>query len=153
MSAFVVSPATMNRVVYGLAEVPAFAPSAFGCADGQLTRLGRVLYSLNLEAVQQRYPDTLDQPEDTPGPCEPPAERLPHTYAYEPPFGVYQKPIDRRGRLVACFKAMRCLRYQCSEGDVIHRPEYTLLSQYMALLAEVIVGELDEYEDAAWDAD
>ena len=48
------------------------------------------------------------------------------------------------------FKAITCLLYQCSEGDVPNSPIYGELSRTAGELAQRIVQDLPEYEKASW---
>ena len=54
---------------------------------------------------------------------------------------------------VEALKALRCVIYQCSEGDI---PDTSLLYKRMTdranALCREIVSDLPEYEQAAWDA-
>ena len=155
MSAFVIDSATMGRVLRGL-----FARNRWGQFvaqfDGEYTApgdsrsadpttVGRKLFAMNIEAVMQRYPDCRGNPRDLPGP------RCAHALANE-----YQAPTFAVGAthalrsLVHFYKAIQCLLYQCSEGNVPESPLYQELQRAAAELAGGIVRELPEYETAAW---
>ena len=94
----------------------------------ELTQLGRAMYALNQDAIEARYCERENVPEFT-----------------------YSAPACSR---VAALKALQCLIYQCSEGDI---PETSLLYKRMTdranALCRAIVHDLPEYEKAAWDAD
>lgn len=156
MSAFVVSPHTMDRALCGLfatdrdtrSIVHVFADIPLASADA--SEIGRRLYWMNIDAVQQCYPDTLADPANMPGPAG--AARLSHTYVA---FQCYWRPcVGDRGldRLVDAYKAMQCLRYQCSEGNVPGTPLYAELTRAMGLIAERIVSTLPAFEAAKWDS-
>jgi len=57
MSAFIVSPETMHRAVAAIHAARLDYP---GLPNPSRNALGRALYTLNIEAVQQRYPDAND---------------------------------------------------------------------------------------------
>ena len=48
------------------------------------------------------------------------------------------------------FKAITCLLYQCSEGDVPNSPIYGELNRAAGELAQRIVQDLPEYDKASW---
>ena len=91
------------------------------------TKIGRKLFSLNRRALCARYGlgDHLRTPEFV---FEQWAEASP----------------------VAQFKAISCLRYQCSEGKVPSSPLYDELNRAAGQLAQAIVQELPEYDQASW---
>ena len=136
MSAFIVSPETMQRCISALHkhEQP--------CEEAD--RLGRELFALNVKAVQYRYPDS---------PVESLEKWTQWTWRVSCPL------IDGHGmpddRAVACdwLKALHCLVYQLSEGDEV--PGTTLYARVQGRIAEIenhIAMSLPEYEAAAWDA-
>jgi hypothetical protein len=135
MSAFIVGTGTMNRVVQAIVHVcPDFdgeptRPPAVRLQDVG-TRLGIKLYRLNAEAVRQRY----DQSDPV------------------PLFRSTQVEAPRtRKERIACFKALQCLIYQCSEGDVPDTPLYRQLETVRYVLAARIIADLPEYQAAGWD--
>jgi hypothetical protein len=144
MSAFVINTDTMHRCVRGI-----LAKSQYGqvirhfmdidtSANDAGTQIGRLLFTLNIEAVQQRYPGTLDNPHNMPGPIDEDGNSTAlseaETYCYCPST----KPQTRKV-LVDSFKALECLEYQCSEVDVPERPDYAALQKASGLLAAHIV--------------
>lgn len=146
MSAFVVEDATIDRIVtwidgrlvrdhlwlYG--EWAKEMGHEFGQTEYGTDRLvyvpnlaqtiGQRLLAMNVAAVNARYGEAGD-------------------------VDVYDWHMRPAGQ-VAVVKAMQCLRYQCSEGDVPNWPLYHLLDKTTAYLAEKIVGGMPEYEKAAW---
>jgi hypothetical protein len=151
MSAFIVDPDTMNAVVntiaheqneIGVSQAVRDVLTAFGL-NGQptdadtLDALGNEIYALNRDAVWQRYPND-PTPEDLPGPIPSPLGN----FRYSP-----RKP-DRMGG----YKALRCLIYQCSEGDVPEREQFKALDALCDALAHRIVSDMDAYRERAWDA-
>jgi hypothetical protein len=155
MSAFVIDSATMGRVLRGL-----FARNDRGQIvlqfDGEHTDfghprsadptdVGRKLFAMNLEAVMQRYPDCRDNPDDWPGPHG--AHALATEYrapALMP--GFHRGAAD----LVDFYKAIRCLIYQCSEGDIPNSPLFLELQRAAAELAHGIIETLPGYQRAGW---
>lgn len=150
MSAFVVDRKCMDRCVrtltargrYGqiLRSFARIDTSQPGAAD----EIGRRLFTLNVEAVMQRYPDTQDNPGSLPGDSMAPR----HAASYRAP----QRGPAKLGRaeLVDGAKALSCLAYQCAEGNV---PESGLFQELEAAIGAVckeIVSSLPEYESAAW---
>lgn len=70
MSAFIVTGETMARAVQGIcAVIETFHGIGTASSDAP-GRIGRLLYSMNIEAVTQRYPDCDATPQDLPGPCD-----------------------------------------------------------------------------------
>jgi hypothetical protein len=131
MSAFIVSTDCMHRVVDAIMEdhrrnsepfagIPKESPDA---AD----MIGRQLFQLNRRAVLDRYPGDEE-------------------YAAVPAYSHH--PL--RASKVARFKAIRCLLYQCSEGDVPESPIFKQLEDVSWDLAYTIISELPEWECADW---
>lgn len=133
MSAFVVSPQTMHNVV---------ATMRNDVADlDTLNQLGRDLFAMNIEAVCQRYPDCRDNPENMPGPID--QQGVGEGYCFNP---AAASPCA-----IARYKAARCLRYQCNEGDVPESEQYAKLNDAINEMANAIVSTLPEFEHAGWD--
>jgi hypothetical protein len=129
MSAFIVSDETMQRAVEGI-RLSGMSDFLGYFTDTQGEEIGQILFDLNAEAVHQRYPQ------------------------HEPKFPVYRHcfpPRSGRRAKIEGYKALCCVRYQCSEGDLPRRPEYQALCEVIALLAAEIVSELPEYQAAPWD--
>lgn len=87
--------------------------------------LGQKLYELNAKAVAQRY-------EETP-------ERV--------KFTREESPVSK----ISAVKALHCLRYQCSEGDVPKDPLFKKISRAIEILSEDIVCNLPEWNNEPWD--
>jgi hypothetical protein len=134
MSAFVVAKVTIDRVVSALAfQHPTASYGArkfteFGydlTQESDCSFLGRDLWAMNVAAVNQRYEEN--------------EAAQPYTFTR-----VNVGPMQ-------AVKSMKCLRYQCSEGDVPDRPLYKALDYAIASLAEHIVSAPPEYERAKWE--
>lgn len=152
MSAFVVSPQTMTRVVtallgrsqYDHAVIREFAGLDTGAADAG-TKIGQRLFKMNIDAVRQRYPDTVANPEDMPGTYG--CAKLAKTYKFTGRAGSRLSLKE----WVECHKALHCLQYQCSEGNVPQTAQFKELHAAIGSLADHIVSLLPEYETAGWD--
>lgn len=138
MSAFVVEDKTINRVVSFLAydreggHIRRMIQERIGLdiesQVGQET-LGKLMFSLNCDAVNQRYGD--DQA----------AEFRPLDYKYTRDFYA--------ARLHA-FKALQCWSYQCSEGNIEETPLFQVMDRVRGDMAEMIVSRLKEYDTINW---
>jgi hypothetical protein len=150
MSAFVVDTKVMNRVVgvicagsrYGQI-VRRFGDIETNTSDAP-TLIGRLLFSLNIEAVMQRYPDTQDSPENMPG--------VDGCMAYPGSYRFPGRPPGKKtsNELIDGYKALRCLIYQCSEGDADQSATYKALTDAAADVAHEIVSRTAEYEKSGW---
>jgi hypothetical protein len=149
MSAFVVSRRTMDRCVHGILNSGEykFAGESLRLdtpADrrrvGQV--IGRALYDMNVRAVMQRYPDCVDDPTSMPGPDG--AADLPAAYVPTPPtsktWGVHNT-----------LKALVCLRYQCSEGDIPNSDLWRELDSFIGRIALNLVSRHPAWEASLWD--
>ena len=149
MSSFVVSEDTMRRAVRAICSRNWYGQiiSTFAGIDTSAptapTEIGRRLFTLNIEAVYQRYPDTQDTGE-LPG--EDDSLSMPRTFRAPKPATV-QAPM---GQLAGDLKALGCLRYQCSEGDVPNAPLFVALAEAIGVLSYDIVSRMPEYERAPW---
>jgi hypothetical protein len=147
MSAFVIGADTMHRVVRLIVRGGCAANFAGHGTDLGPARnadlIGRALFAMNIEAVTQRYPECKDHPEIMPGWTG--CEAMPTTYT----FNDNWTPLGRKERIID-YKAAKCLRYQCSEGNVPETALYRELEALLAANAEEIVTNLPEYEAASW---
>ena len=143
MSAFIISKPTMDQVVTAIDQHFNHvhrSPTVGGIGLGDLDALGVALYAMNTDAVSQRYrgetKDTLPGPIDTSDIHE-----------------NYRHRMDFDHTTIRGLKAISCLRYQASEGDVPETSElYTDLDKLANTIAYEIVADLPEYRDAPWDA-
>lgn len=130
MSAFIVSPATMHRAV------AAMDAGRNQCCEA-LDLLGRQLYALNAEAVRQRYGDRAD------------LSPLPEEYCWKITFWTLKESeLQYKMRL---YKALRCLIYQCGEGNVPETMLYKAMEERAHMMADEIIGLLPEWKAATWD--
>lgn len=140
MSAFIVSTECMDRVVRGFALALTLPLS-----DELSNDLGRQLFALNVEAVRQRYGNADDMMAE--------GWRAEDYTFTEPPTLPDCPP------LVDSYKAMQCLHYQCSEGNVPEQKLYSLLENATETVKRKIrtehrmFGEIEdtpEYQRSAW---
>lgn len=149
MSAFVVSTDTMKRACLAICGrnrygqiIRTFAGIRTDEPDAA-TKIGRRLFTMNIEAVYQRYPDTQDTGQ-LPGNGN--DLELPTTFRCPEP-----RPLPMAtGALAAGIKALGCLRYQCSEGDAPESPMYQALEEAIGVLSYEVVARMPEYEAAPW---
>lgn len=106
MSAFLVSDGTIDRVV---SLVFAFRNQAI--EGDNADKFGARLYRLNMEALRQRYND-------------------------KPTRFTYKHREHQDDTTLAQFKALECLIYQCSEGNVPEKPLYQELDAISEALTE-----------------
>jgi hypothetical protein len=141
-SAFIVSKSCMDRAVEALIQATAdsLKPDLFETCpetdpDAMRTWLGRRLYVMNRRAIRERYGETVS--------LEP--------YTFTAPEGATPE---------ACAKALHCLRYQCTEGNVpgskLYKQMERLLDDLDAKLLARHPGytsllETPEAEAAPWD--
>jgi hypothetical protein len=134
MSAFVVEDKTINRIITFLATdrdsdwIRKFILKELGInignPDGQET-LGNLMFSLNCDAVNQRYGD------DEAGKFR----DLDYSYRLEIFAGS-----------IMAFKSLKCWQYQCSEGNIPETHLYEVMERVAGYLAESIVQRLPEYD-------
>ena len=51
---------------------------------------------------------------------------------------------------IQVLKSMRCLSYQCAEGNIPDMQLYKMLDELIELLKNFIIDSLSEYEKAEW---
>ncbi len=138
MSAFIVSDACINRVVAHIADaqVNDYARRVLAQDVGivvNLTdgpqRLASAMFSLNVEAVRQRYPGET---------------------------GEAFRPLNFQHRHELCstmqaYKSLACWLYQCAEGNVPETPLYRAMQRVKWSIADHIICELPAYNKAEWD--
>ena len=138
MSAFVVEDKTINRVVTFLAtdregdwirrQIQEKLGLDLTSWIGRET-LGKLMFSLNCDAVNQRYGDDQAQ------------EFRPLNYEYRMDI-----PCNR----IQAFKSLQCWHYQCSEGDIDQNPLYQTMERVQGVIAEMIVTRLPAYDSLQW---
>jgi len=129
MSCFIVSNQTLANVVAEVRETGSDAPAVLSelCEPpAKKSLLGNQLYLMNCAAFKARYGEEDLPPvtplDEWPAPSKCPYERL---------------------------KSIRCLLYQCAEGDIPETwVEYAALEAVAGDLAYSIVRETEQYEAA-----
>ena len=141
MSAYVVDDETINRILAWLrtteggpkySHVPYQLKTAgFDLANpDSVCGLGVEMHRLNIYAVDARYGD---------GTCAGDGVGAFDFNDHYPAPSIFQ-----------ALKSLRCLLYQCSEGDVPDRQLFKLLDAVSAEMALSIVSEMPQYEMASW---
>ena len=144
MSAFIVSNEHIRVCVSALTDKPGTRGALLSRStlwkDWTPADLGAALLALNVEAVSQRYPnDKRSLPGSRSRGYTHEQARVPATH-------------DPRAKMIFQAKALDCLLYQCSEGDVPERAEYKELLRLRDWLYAQIVRDLPKYDQAdAWD--
>lgn len=138
MSAFICSDRTINWIVAGLnnrfyrehLRIPEVLK------DMTQEEMGNAIFDLNLAGVEARYDDDGGGLTVT----ETGVER------------AYKYQCTGSPRKVQFLSSLRCLLYQCAEGDIPETNElYKQLDYYSLELAYDIVRDTDEYQNAKWD--
>lgn len=131
MSAFVVGDDTMHRVVWAIhydiheARWGYLFDTIKINNEDDLNKLGQMLYDMNTNAVNQRYRESDDPP-------------------------VYRWKPSHDSSVIQNLKSMRCLSYQCCEGNVPETRLYAALEQAINTLCWKIINDLTEYKEAEW---
>ena len=146
MSAFMVSKEHIDLLVSVIVQGPrGVSPRSFhapyfnGSTVGpeMANDIGDMLVRENLSSIHSRYPDTIDRPEDTPGPIEQywmtPYEYTEHHY---------------RMTVVEALSAIACYEYQSCEHPEWDKSE---ARQYCESLRRSLVGCIPGYQDAPWE--
>ena len=150
MSAYIVSRQHIDALMVIIAEGPAqsectpedwesnvrYANILPQNSENRLNDLGDMFIRENLSSIHYRYPNTLQNPENTPGP-----EDLYWTKKY-----VYQRPA-RVPNVVEALKVIDCYAYQSCE-----HPEWETSEAYKicAKLREMLITALPGYNAAPW---
>lgn len=139
MSAYLVEDETINRVVEWFCweiEKSPFLKEKLEAALGIDTttyqwfvQLGHAMFQLNVTGMVSRYGEGA-------------AKRFrKRNYAYKPAHGSE----------IQVLKSLQCWLYQCTEGDVVKKPLYRFFREVVEPhLMRKIIGDLPEYEVAAW---
>jgi hypothetical protein len=131
MSAFIVEPGTMDRVIASLRRQPdgLYAPKELKVETQEdADRVGKALYRLNILAVAGRYEE---RPE------------------YGPMFQYRAWPAA--SSRIEQYKAVSCLAYQCAEEATEHDPLRLALEGWRNQMANDIASDAIGYDKADWD--
>src|SRR5947209_6109810 len=99
-----------------------------------VTDIAAKLLELNISAMNQRYSENTGLKDAA------------HMKTKGIDFDYHFTPAS----LVQVYKSVRCLSYQCAEGNVPETQLYKFLEDLEHLLAYWIVNSLPEYEKAEW---
>ena len=143
MSAFVCNDKTINRIVanfkhFNRSSALPYIPDEIG-EFVDFSELGLAMYKMNINAVEQRYPDCVGNPNNLPGQIDENGNHLPYHYRDEIPCSPIQ-----------FYKSLKCFLYQCSEGDVEELPLFKTLDKYLDNLAHYLVGCSENYKKSDW---
>lgn len=150
MSAFVVEPDTINRILDFLRTKELQSQHVGKEAARQLDKvefdlvndpdsLGQAMYNMNINAVSQRYPDS--DLSDCPGTHSPKGGLVKYRYKY----------IENTVNQFQALKSLRCWLYQCSEGNVPETKLYQAFKKIQHVLESDIIDNIPEYEAAQWE--
>ena len=130
MSAFIVSDSTMQSAV------SAMHSPRHSCEDADV--LGQKLYDMNHKAVQARYPSRGYGAT---------------VFKWKPSGHLANGNNIPEDLTTACqwLKALHCLRYQCSEGDVPEMLLYKALEKTIHQFESHLATIHPEYKQAEWD--
>lgn len=145
MSAFIVSPKTINQVLSYLNRENqggrlgpgyAFRGRGYDFSDtDSLQKLGQDLWDLNHLAVNTRYAHNVDAQADP---------------ALDPFVFKFER-VDH----VQAYKSARCLHYQCSEDKAVETPLYEAFTDVCHSIAHYIITEVvckTEWDISEWGA-
>lgn len=154
MSAFMVSKAHIDAIVATAIEGPSDGVKGGGYGQANWYSiyfdnpsrkldyesahvLGEMLVKENLSSIHSRYPDTIDNPDDTPGPIE-------QYWLEQYKFPIHTKPLT----VVQALKAIHCYEYQSCEHD---EWESSQARRFCEGLTSRLIGCLPGYEQAEWE--
>ena len=149
MSSYMVSKSHVDALVHaaffgprGLRQSQWRKPRFKDCHDwsaDQMDDLGEMLVKENLSSIHACYPDTLSDPESTPGPI---AQYWLRPYKHETP--------TRRMSVVEALKALDCYEYQSCEHPEWEKSE---AFEFCRAMRDSLIGFLPGYEAAPWEWD
>ena len=152
MSAFVCEDKTINRITNGIfyalqnggygKSLPQPDTDLQNIMGDSPAEFGKTLYKMNVNAVEQRYPDCVNNPNNLPGVVDDEGNHVPYTYKVT--------SISMMPGAIVLYKSIKSYLYQCSEGDVRELPLYKALREYENTLARHIVEKIPEYDKAPW---
>ena len=124
MSSFIVNKTTIDRIITGMINSKITEETDEICIL-DYSAFGQDLLDMNTNAVNQRYDESN------------------HAELY-----TFNKTMVTD---VQAFKSLRCLMYQCSEGDVPNSELYKQMDDIGERMAVNIVYKLPSYDKAEWD--
>ena len=127
MSTFIVTNKTINNVVEGYRRYKK-SYCMDTASDQELQELGQSLFDLNTIAVNGRYNETTPSPD-------------------------FKLKIDfeRFTNDAQIWKSLKCLDYQCSEGEGMAHPLFKTLKDLQIQFATYYFEKVEGYNEAEWD--
>ncbi len=131
MSAYVVENKTINKIITflnGNQDMRSYLYHSKGIdldTHEKSQNFGQRLLALNIQAVNERYNESE---------------------SVFQPFEFHYELTDEIG----AYKALRCLIYQCSEGDVPKTELYKTLNDIENYMAHLIISRLKIYDERPW---
>jgi hypothetical protein len=110
-----------NKTIHRCVMGMCYAKLAFDYSE----KLGQKMLELNAKAVASRYEEPVED--------------------------VLFVGSDHIPSKISAVKALHCLRYQCSEGDVPKDPLFKKISRAIEILSEDIVCNLPQWNEEPWD--
>jgi len=133
MSAFVVEDSTINKVIEVLRMRDMDGITRFYNINLESKEnrqeFGQRLFDMNCEAVNQRYGENQAQE----------FRKLDYSYQLE----AHTTPLSG-------LKALRCLMYQCTEGEVPETELYQTMDRISGDIAMRIINRMPEYDSLPW---
>jgi len=137
MSAFIVENKTINRILTylelnqhqnGQWESRRLKEAGYDITtqDG-LTVLGQTMLNLNTDAVDQRYDEKNNR-------------------EFVGKYNFKTIPVDR----IQALKSLRCLIYQCLEGDIPEREFFKLMDAISYQWMYAIINDMEAFQTADW---
>ncbi len=152
MSAFVCDDKTLNRISNALfyavknggynKPLPQPDTDLQNIMGDNPAEFGKTIYLMNVNAVEQRYPDCERNPNNLPGQIDADGNHLPYTFK--------TVSYSMMPSAVVLYKSIQSYLYQCNEGDVDQLPLYKALREYKNALASHIVEKMPDYDKAPW---
>lgn len=129
MSAFIVDDNSINGIINHMGKEEYIETiwselEELGINKDKLETLAQAMLDLNYSSVNQRYREDEKAPK------------------------IERK--DVKISTMQAYKSLKCFLYQSCEGDCTEKPLYKILNAYKDHLAVSIVGDLPEYNAAAW---
>ncbi len=133
MSSYIVEDITINRILSYIDHAHLCSCSKLREKYAELTKLGRAMLKMNIDATNQRY----EKPYLTPQEVK--ARLANFKYDYYQLVDIYQ-----------VLKSLNCYNYQCAEGTINRRWLNKEMEDLAQAITNQIVSDRPEYEKAEW---
>lgn len=124
MSSYIVDKMTIDRIISGILQSQIDNEIRDECIM-DCSDFGQRLWNMNVNAVDQRY------------------DEITRRNVYE-----FKKVVVSK---IQAYKSLRCLMYQCSEGDVPDSELYKQMDVFGDRMASNIVYDLPAFDQAEWE--